>query len=146
MMLYGFSYLIDLVKYIKDAQNMLYLKEKQFEMYFLEWNFWHLKTHSIAICPFPDSKVHGANMGPTWVLSAPDGPHVGPMNLAIRVRLQLERNQQWSMLCWTGDKPACEQIMTQINDIIWHQFLVINLVLVGIPQTYTLGECRQLSV
>ena len=32
----------------------------------------------------PDSKVHGANMGPTWVLSAPDGPHVGPMNLAIR--------------------------------------------------------------
>ena len=33
----------------------------------------------------PDSKVHGANMGPTWVLSAPDGPHVGPMNLAIRV-------------------------------------------------------------
>ena len=34
---------------------------------------------------FPDSKIHGANMGPTWVLSAPDGPHVGPMNLAIRV-------------------------------------------------------------
>ena len=31
-----------------------------------------------------DSKVHGANMGPTWVLSAPDGPHVGPMILAIR--------------------------------------------------------------
>ena len=33
----------------------------------------------------PDSTVHGANMGPTWVLSAPDGPHVGPMNLVIRV-------------------------------------------------------------
>ena len=32
----------------------------------------------------PDSKSHGANMGPTWVLSAPDGPHVGPMNLAIK--------------------------------------------------------------
>ena len=32
----------------------------------------------------PDSKIHGANMGPAWVLSAPDGPHVGPMNLAIR--------------------------------------------------------------
>ena len=31
-----------------------------------------------------DSKVHGANMGLTWVLSAPDVPHVGPMNLAIR--------------------------------------------------------------
>ena len=32
----------------------------------------------------PDSKVHGDNMEPIWVLSAPDGPHVGPMNLAIR--------------------------------------------------------------
>ena len=26
-------------------------------------------------------------MGPTWVLSAPDGPHVGPMNLTIRVSM-----------------------------------------------------------
>ena len=49
--------------------------------YILEWqstsssNVW--KQH-------PNSKVHGAHMGPTWVLSAPDGPHVGPMNLAIR--------------------------------------------------------------
>ena len=34
---------------------------------------------------YPASKVHGANMGPTWVLSAPDGLHVGPMNLALRV-------------------------------------------------------------
>ena len=31
----------------------------------------------------PDSKVHGANMGPTWVLLAPGGPHVGLMNLDI---------------------------------------------------------------
>ena len=29
-----------------------------------------------------DSKVYGANMRPTWVLSAPNGPHVGLMNLA----------------------------------------------------------------
>ena len=35
------------------------------------------------ICP--ESKVHGANIGPTWVLSAPDGPHVSPRNLVIRV-------------------------------------------------------------
>ena len=33
----------------------------------------------------PNSKVHVAHMGPTWVLSAPGRPHVGPMNLAIRV-------------------------------------------------------------
>ena len=33
----------------------------------------------------PDSRVHGANIGPTCVLSAPDGPLVGPTNLAIWV-------------------------------------------------------------
>ena len=38
-----------------------------------------------SLCIFPDNKVHGANMGPTWVLSAPDKPLVGPMNLATRV-------------------------------------------------------------
>ena len=42
----------------------------------------------------PDSKVHGANMGPTWVLSAPDGPHVGPMNLAIREVMAWNRGAQ----------------------------------------------------
>ena len=31
----------------------------------------------------PDSKVHGANMGPIWGRQDPGGPHVGPMNSAI---------------------------------------------------------------
>ena len=31
----------------------------------------------------PDSKVRVAKMGPTWVLAAPGGHHVGPMNLAF---------------------------------------------------------------
>ena len=29
----------------------------------------------------PDSKVHGAHLGPTWVLSAPDGPIMAPWTL-----------------------------------------------------------------
>ena len=32
--------------------------------------WWNQKRRNI-----PDSKVQGANMGPAWVLSAPDGPH-----------------------------------------------------------------------
>ena len=40
------------------------------------------KLHFIEVNP--DSKVCGTNMGPTWVLSAPGEPHVGPINLAIR--------------------------------------------------------------
>ena len=45
-------------------------------------------TFQFILIDIPDSKVHGANMGPTWVLSAPDGPHVGLMNFAIRVDFQ----------------------------------------------------------
>ena len=30
----------------------------------------------------PDSKVHGANIGPIWGRQDPGGPHVGPMNFA----------------------------------------------------------------
>ena len=35
-------------------------------------------------CDVPDSKVHGANMGPIWGRQDPGGPHVGPMNLVLR--------------------------------------------------------------
>ena len=31
----------------------------------------------------PDSKVHGANMGPIWGRQDPGGPHVGPRIFAI---------------------------------------------------------------
>ena len=42
-------------------------------------------THHFAVlAQFPDSKVYGANMGPTWGRQDPGWPDVGPMNLAIR--------------------------------------------------------------
>ena len=40
-------------------------------------------NHSSAGHDTPDSKVHGANMGPIWGRQDPGGPHVGPMNFAI---------------------------------------------------------------
>ena len=40
---------------------------------------------AVRLYTYPDSKVHGANMGPTWGRQDPGGPHVGPMNLAICV-------------------------------------------------------------
>ena len=62
-------------------------------------------THAIVlhrsvmnkICSYiPDSKVHGANMGPIWGRQDPGGPHVGPMNLAIRDDIALTRYPgQW---------------------------------------------------
>ena len=39
---------------------------------------------------FPDSKVHGANMRPIRGRQDPEGPHVGPMNLAIWFEIQLK--------------------------------------------------------
>ena len=37
----------------------------------------------VVHCIIPVIKIHGANMGPTWFMSAPDGPHLVPMNLVI---------------------------------------------------------------
>ena len=38
---------------------------------------------AIPIWNIPNSKVHGANMGPIWGRQDPGGPNVGPMNFAI---------------------------------------------------------------
>ena len=46
-----------------------------------------LRRNQIMICP--DSKVHGASMGPIWGRQDPGGPHVGPMNFAIWVEFKL---------------------------------------------------------
>ena len=42
---------------------------------------WWVKLLQIHM--IPESKVHGANMGPTWGRKDPGGSHVGLMNLAI---------------------------------------------------------------
>ena len=56
---------------------------------------WYLIVRLVYL--FPDTKVHGTNMGPTWVLSAPAGPLVGPMNLAIRVANAVELLLHYSL-------------------------------------------------
>ena len=60
----------------------------------------------------PDNKIHGTNIGPTWVLSATDGPHLGPMKLAINPRtmhsvsgvfwLGQFSTYRWRLLHFTG--------------------------------------------
>ena len=68
-------------------------KEHKWIVYVL-WcaKYQHFVSHYLVLVIninlYLDSKAHGANMGPTWVLLAPGGPHVGPMNLAIRVGLE----------------------------------------------------------
>ena len=64
---------------------------------------------------FPDSKVYGANMGPTWDLSAPDGPHVGPMNLAFSFSVVSSSIATWSFICWSLNKRFAILQITQLN-------------------------------
>ena len=42
------------------------------------------RTITYTTVMLPDSKVRVANMGPTWGRQDPGGPHVDPMNFAIR--------------------------------------------------------------
>ena len=46
----------------------------------------------------PDSKAHGANMGPIWGRQDPGGPHVGPMNFAIWVHSLQDRDNRGTVL------------------------------------------------
>ena len=54
------------------------------------WEFFLWILGALFIDLNPDSKVHGANRWPTWAMPAIDGPHAGPMNLAIREYMYIE--------------------------------------------------------
>ena len=66
----------------------------------------------------PDSKVHGANMGPIWSRRDPGGHHVGPMNFAIWDYLN------WSFVFRPNSTEVCsyvslpEALQTTIIDVI----------------------------
>ena len=50
------------------------------QMGFVKSHFHTYKQHT-SFCCVPDSKVHGANIGPTWALSAQMGPMLAPWTL-----------------------------------------------------------------
>ena len=65
----------------------------------------------------PYSKIHGANMGPIWVLPAPGGPHIGPMNLAITEATD-------SSLVWDFMRSSNKTVLSDIKtgDSVFLQF------------------------
>ena len=56
------------------------------QLYCIELSKLHKNDIAKDNIHYPISKVNVANMGPTLVLPAPGGPHVGPMSLAIKVK------------------------------------------------------------
>ena len=77
----------------------------------------------VAIELVPNSKVHGANMGPTWGRQDPGGTHVGPMNFAIMATFsQISKRA----ICLQGSDntiqalPASRRLGARVVDIIYH--------------------------
>ena len=73
------------------------------------WNKLVSLVTIIGTYNYPDSKIHGANMGPTWVLSTTGGSQVGLLNLAIWVAvlgweeyclINVETKMSLWNMCW----------------------------------------------
>ena len=61
-----------------------------FNIFYTYFNTWGRKWMiCLTYVLIPENKVYVANMGPTWVLSAPDWPHDGRMNFAIRYAVNI---------------------------------------------------------
>ena len=74
----------------------------------------------------PNSKVHGANMGPTWVLPAPGGPRVGPLNLAIRIYANFQSRYY---LNTHSTHPICQQLRhrrMRVQSTVWCPYNTVN--------------------
>ena len=77
-------------------------------------------------------------MRPTWVLSAPDGPHVGPMNLAIRVHHSFGFATSYNTFQWYTSLQQALQwqgyISNQFSNRNVLQWLCVSeLLMIGLP-------------
>ena len=85
---------------MKDAKNCLSLKiplskindicSTSFVLFYSLIVYWpcsYITVNNNRWIIYPDSKVHGANMGPIWGRQDPGGPRVCPVNFAICVVL-----------------------------------------------------------
>ena len=82
-----------------------------------------IKNHTLSfkkiyLKMYPDSKVHGANMGPIWDRKDPGRPQVGPMNFAILVVRKMA-----AILSW----PPCVNILRP-RDAYIHRWFVSTFI------------------
>ena len=84
---------------------------------------------------YPDSKVHGANMGPIWGRQDPGGPHVGPMNLAIWVMLDI------TLIALTKHNAHFKGFLTTVLPSIQEQ----NVWLILFIRRYQLNVCLMIE-
>ena len=126
---------------------------QQHVWYKLDHNKGHKLTPLLLLMiPFsiyPESKVHGANTGPNWDLSAPEGPHVGPWNL-LSGYLTICCKQWLTPFVWVMLSIFCLRVM--FTFIIYMLYMMSNSSLIynyipdiAIPYHYiTMQVCKAL--
>ena len=84
------------------------------------------QSHRWVTEHLPDSKVHGANMGPIWGWQDPGGTHVGLMKLVIWAQCQLRSLPSslktywvWVELSWAGSASV-----SRVNISSWNGLLL----------------------
>ena len=89
---------------LNDTGHICYLN-CQVEIVWKAWPQLEYNKNSIKLTAFtPDSKVHGANMGPIWGPQDPVGPHVGAMDFAIWDISSCIGCQHYSLFQFTKEK------------------------------------------
>ena len=87
------------------------------------WSLTHQWPRLLPWINFPDSKAHGANMGPIWGRQATGGPHVGPMNFVIWVESRYGRIVTSVLhVISTGLHDclsSCAQNLKYLDEILW---------------------------
>ena len=84
-----------------------------------------LSIHDIEICMNRMIEwTHVANMAPTWVLSAPDMPHVDPMNLAFMDGLIGAKAEAW----WSATLVMAFLLLHLIDNTSFQWLLSNNIV------------------
>ena len=73
---------------------------------------------------FPDSKVHGAKMGPIWHRQDPGGPHVAPKKTLLAGLFSI---LLWKMHCRTDSRLAPGQWKTSLQSNAVSHWLGANL-------------------
>ena len=95
---------------------------------------WKMESPLRAI-KYPDSKVHGANMGPIWGRQNPGGPHVGPMNFAIWLDYQTHIMRYVPLTHWGLNKMvAISRRQFQMHFLKEHIWISIKILLECVPK------------
>ena len=91
---------------IVKIQGYCYLKYREYLQKLYSLDTWCLTEQTNVLKSDTTTQIK-SYMGPTWVLLAPGGPHVGPMNLAIRAVIEsIIQHARYGQQCCISAVPS----------------------------------------